>query len=375
MVKVTVVNSKNFTQKIKFIFFIIFALILLFLLYNYKKISINSIANNNKLNKLYYSCLDDSIPGIKLANSSSNHKSTLNIIQAVLYSELPILKESALYSDSKISYSNAIENLEDSSLTYASENVATESITNNVPNTYTNDFNGVEIKNGTNYELTNDLLNTDSLKINKANIIIFHTHTCESYTPSEKYQYDSSGNYRTIDLDRSVSKVGNTLTDYLTSYGYLVTHDTTYHDYPAYTGSYGRSMVTVQNLLLSKPNTDIIIDIHRDAISDTSYAPSVKIGDDIVAQLMFVLGTDGGGLEHPNWKSNLKFAIQVQQKGNSLYPGLFKPIVLRNSRYNQQLGNAACIIEVGATGNTLDQATLSMKYLSYVLNETIKNLP
>lgn len=49
--------------------------------------------------------------------------------------------------------------------------------------------------------------------------------------------------------------------------------------------------------------------------------------------------------------------------------GLFKPIILRNSDYNQQLANGASIIEVGATGNTLDQCLISMKYLSKVLSE------
>ena len=29
--------------------------------------------------------------------------------------------------------------------------------------------------------------------------------------------------------------------------------------------------------------------------------------------------------------------------------GLFRPIILRNSRYNQNLADFACIIEVGAT--------------------------
>ena len=76
----------------------------------------------------------------------------------------------------------------------------------------------------------------------------------------------------------------------------------------------GRSQATVKNLLNSHAGTDIIIDLHRDAIGDTSYAPSVKIGDEVVSQLMFVIGTDGGGLEHPNWKENLKFAIKVQEK-------------------------------------------------------------
>lgn len=105
---------------------------------------------------------------------------------------------------------------------------------------------------------------------------------------------------------------------------------------------------------------------------DSTYAPTVKIGDEYAAQLMFVMGSIGGGNEHPYWNENLKFAIKVQEKANELYPGLFKPIILRNSRYNQQLAKASSIIEVGSTGNTLDQCLVSMKYLSKVLKEVMK---
>ena len=38
-------------------------------------------------------------------------------------------------------------------------------------------------------------------------------------------------------------------------------------------------------------------------------------------------------------------------------------------RYNQHLANGASILEVGATGNTLDQCLTSMKYLARVLKE------
>ena len=61
----------------------------------------------------------------------------------------------------------------------------------------------------------------------------------------------------------------------------------------------------------------------------------------------------------------------MQEKANELYPGLFKPIILRNSRYNQHLAKAACIIE-GATGNTMDQCLNSMKYFAKVMSEVIK---
>lgn len=49
--------------------------------------------------------------------------------------------------------------------------------------------------------------------------------------------------------------------------------------------------------------------------------------------------------------------------------GLFKPIILRNSEYNQHITRAATIIEIGSTGNTLDESMNSMKYLAKILSE------
>ena len=180
------------------------------------------------------------------------------------------------------------------------------------------------------------------------------------------------GNFRTTNKERSVVKVGSELEKYMKNYGYNVIHDTTYYDYPSYNGSYDRSLSNVGKLLDKNKGTDILFDIHRDAIGDSSYAPTVKIGDEYAAQLLFVIGSNGGGGKHDNWQQNLKFAIKIQEKANEMYPGLFKPIILRNSRYNQQLAKGSSIIEVGATGNTLDQCLVSMKYLSKILSEVVK---
>lgn len=126
---------------------------------------------------------------------------------------------------------------------------------------------------------------------------------------------------------------------------------------------------TVQNILIGK-NVDLVIDLHRDAIgSSDAYAPSVKIDGNSVAQMMFVIGTDGGGLEHPNWNQNLKIAVKIQEKANEMYPGLFRPIIIRNSRYNQHVAKGACIIEVGATGNTMNECILSMQCLANILEK------
>ena len=248
-------------------------------------------------------------------------------------------------------------------VTQARTDVKTEVIESGVNPRVTNEYNGILINNMSDHELTEEIL-TPNIEINKSKVIIYHTHTCESYTPTEQYYYEASGNYRSIDLNYSVARVGDELDAQLSSLGIQVIHDKTYHDHPAYSGSYSRSLITAQNCLAANPDTDIIIDLHRDAIADPNYAPKVKIGEEYASQLMFVMG----GLNE-NWVQNLKFAIKVMQKANELYPGLFKPLILRNSEYNQHLAKGGCIIEVGATGNTLEESINSMKYLAKIINE------
>ena len=266
---------------------------------------------------------------------------------------------------------NKANNLENNSETLE-PGTKTEIVTPNpIKDGSNTQLGNVKIKNETNYELTEDLY-TSEIQIENKNIVLFHTHSCESYTSSEKYPYTPTGNYRTTDLNFTVTRVGTELETYLKKYNYNVVHSTDYHDYPAYNGSYTRSLKTVENILQTTPS-DIIIDVHRDAIgSRNDYAPTVKIGDEEAAQLMFVIGTDAGGLWHPNWRENLKFAIKIQSKAEEMYPGLFKTMMVTTSRYNQHTGKYASIIEVGATGNTLEQCLTSMKYLAKVMNEVIK---
>lgn len=339
---------------------------------------------NNKISEITQTslliCLDETIPGIKetnheLNNTDEDQISENDILEGLLKIELAMFKAEQEIADIRNTASNQIQdaenNTQENQNQEISENNEIQVVTENpLADKYTAEYQGVKIKNETSLELTEDIL-SQRIEVSKDNILIFHTHTCESYTSSENYQYQPTGNYRTTDNNFSVVRIGSELTKYLQGYGYTVTHDTTYHDYPAYSGSYNRSLNTVENILKTNPS-DIIIDIHRDAIgSRADYAPTVKIGDDYAAQLMFVIGTNGGGLWHPNWQQNLQFAIEVQEKANKLYPGLFKPIILRDSRYNQHLGKAACIIEVGATGNTLEQSITSMKYLSKILDEVL----
>ena len=318
----------------------------------------------NNENKIFESFLETEISSIKGMEETEKEKN-----QTEVSNESDNKKNTS--DEHKSDSNNSIT--EDEKIILASNSgIKTEVVTPNpIAENANVQYGKVKIKNQTTYNLTEDILNPN-IKIDNKNILIFHTHSCESYTPSEKYQYSQTGNYRTTDKNYSVIRVGNELENYLKQYNINVIHDTSYHDYPSYTGSYTRSLQTVENILKTN-QSDIIIDLHRDAVgSRPDYAPTVKIGEDYAAQIMFVIGTNEGGLWHPNWQQNLKFAVKVQQKAEEMYPGLFKPIMLTKSRYNQHTGKYANIMEIGSTGNTLDQCLNSMKYLSAVLNEILK---
>lgn len=381
MFNVTVLRLKDI---VKYIICIFVLILLIFSITNYfsgakentQEVTqkVENVTNQISSHSLL-SCLDATLPVVaSIQHNGEDEKKKEEI------SENDILKSMLETQISSIKRIQSIEeSTEEPEKTEEEQNVElaeteqeTQVITNNpVAENYNAQYGNVKIKNQTDYQLTQEMLTPD-ITIENKNILIFHTHSCESYTASEQYPYTPTGNFRTTDLNFTVTRVGTELTTQLQQYGYNVIHDTSYHDYPSYNGSYTNSLKTVESLLQTNPS-DIIIDLHRDAIGSRSdYAPTVKIGDEEAAQIMFVIGTNAGGLWHPNWNQNLKFAVKVQEKAEELYPGLFKPIMLTTSRYNQHTGKYANIIEVGATGNTLEQCLTSMKYLAKVMDEIMK---
>lgn len=249
------------------------------------------------------SCLDKTIPTMSNVNEENNNKENKKYLEQFLKTEISSmngiekLEEISKTEDTKtenIDNEDKQETTEQVTVVSNTENVKTEVVTQNpITESYNAEYGKVKIKNQTKYSLTEEILKPD-IKIDNKNILIFHTHSCESYTPSEKYQYTQTGNYRTTDLNYTVTRVGTELENYLKQYNINVQHNTSYHDYPSYTGSYTRSLNTVENMLKTIAS-DIIIDLHRDAIgSRPDYAPTVKIGEEYAAQIMFVIRNKRG---------------------------------------------------------------------------------
>ena len=237
---------------------------------------------------------------------------------------------------------------------------------------------GVYVNNRTEYPLDASLLDgTFAAALPEEEgpqILIVHTHGSEAYTMPPGQEYEPSGESRTTDTSLNVVRVGDELAKTLEEAGLTVLHDPTLHDYPEYSGAYGRSLDAVNAYLAEYPTISFVLDVHRDAISDgdgTPYKVVSGVAGLNAAQMSFVIGTDGGGLEHPDWQENLKLAAALQQRMTNSYPTIMRPITVRNSRYNQHITPGCLLIEMGAAGNSLDEALLSARLLGEQLGALI----
>ena len=194
-------------------------------------------------------------------------------------------------------------------------------------------------------------------------ILIMHTHASEAFTPAGHDLYAASDTCRTEDTNYNIVHVGDVLADTLTNAGLEVLHDRTIYDYPSYTGSYSRSGAAVQEYLSQYPSLRIVIDLHRDALCSDSvvYKTVAELPDAACAQVMLLVGTNASGLYHPHWEENLRLAVYLQDAAVQAHPTLMRPITLVNERYNQHLTRGSLIIEVGSSGNTLQEAVRAVR--------------
>ena len=202
-------------------------------------------------------------------------------------------------------------------------------------------------------------------------VLILHTHTTESFTQTAS-RYQETSPYRTLDPGHNMIALGNIVAEILEDAGIDVIHDTEFHDYPSYNGSYSHAAASTRAYLEKYPTIELILDLHRDA-ADTptgQMATSCTIGGQSAAQLMFVLGTDKR-LKHPEWEENLSLALKLQILLEKENPGICRDLTLSKNRYNQHLGKYALLVEIGAAGNTLDQCKPAARELGEAIVQLV----
>lgn len=237
----------------------------------------------------------------------------------------------------------------------------------------------IVISNETDYSIDVDQMLSESLNIDLSlpgpKILVVHTHATEAYAPDGAAEYDKTSSDRSEDINKNVVKVGEEVTKIFNAMGIETIHDTKLHDVPSFNGSYSNSLKTVEEKIKQYPSIQIVFDIHRDSVvyADETKARAVtEINGRPAAQLMFVVGTDARGLYHPNWQENMKFAVHMQNAINQKYPSLMRYINLRTERFNGHTTGASMIIEVGTSGNSLNEAIYGATLAAQVIAEEIK---
>ena len=121
----------------------------------------------------------------------------------------------------------------------------------------------------------------------------------------------------------------------------------------------------------------MVLDVHRDAAADADGEQvgfTAQVDGERCAQVMLVVGTDEGGLTHPDWEENLANALKLQAVLNRRCPGLCRNLDLRTERFNQHETPGSLLAEFGSTGNTLREAIRAGRHFAEGLAELIDGL-
>lgn len=220
-------------------------------------------------------------------------------------------------------------------------------------------------------QLNVDALLGKSMKLGHGNeetqILIYHTHSQEGYADS------TPG-------DTSTGVVG--VAEYLTSllkekYGLNVMHHTGEYDVEDRDNAYSYSGPALEKILAENPSIEVVIDLHRDGVADTTHLVS-EVNGKQTAQIMFFNGlsrTTANGdipyLANPYLAENLAFSFQMKLAAEEYYPGFARANYLKGYRYNLHYRPKSLLIEVGAQTNTLEEAKNAMEPLADLLHKVL----
>ena len=205
---------------------------------------------------------------------------------------------------------------------------------------------------------------------NGPQILIYHTHSQEHFS-----------DYSEQKKQATIVGVGNYLTELLEQKGYRVYHDSSVYDLKNgkldRSRAYSYALEGVTAILQKYPSIQVILDIHRDGVRESTHLLT-DINGKKTATIMFFNGTSetpDGPIEYlrnPYRTQNLAFSFQMKLCADAIYPGFTRNIYLKGLRYNQHLRPCSALIEVGAQNNTYEEARNAMEPLSELLDMVLR---
>lgn len=245
----------------------------------------------------------------------------------------------------------------------------------------TDSYGSVKVKNVNNTDIDIEKILSEKIDLSvsrdKPSVLIFHTHTTETFQLLDRGFYETDFRTRTKDSALNMVRVGRAICEEIEKLGYNVIHDTEIHDL-SYNGAYAHSRKKAEEYLKKYPSIQIVLDIHRDAIQQSDGSkikPTALIKGKKAAQIMIISGCQekGNPIENfPDWRYNLTFAVHLQNQLETMFKGITRPLYFCPRKYNMNLSHCSLLVEVGSDANTLEEAVYTGKCLGVALGEIMK---
>ena len=197
----------------------------------------------------------------------------------------------------------------------------------------------------------------------KAQILIYHTHSQEAFSDSESGKEEDT-----------IVGAGEILAEYLEMYGFKVLHHKGKYDVKSRDYAYSNALPEIEKLLQENPEIRVVIDLHRDAVAEGTRLVT-EIQGKQVAKVMFFNGLgriknkgEISYLQNPYLQENLAFSFQMKAACDEYYPGFARKNYLRAYRYNMHLCPKTLLIELGAQTNTKEEIHGALAPLAHVLS-------
>ena len=201
-------------------------------------------------------------------------------------------------------------------------------------------------------------------------VLIYHTHSQEAFADSRKGEESDT-----------IVGVGEYLAQLLNeTYQIPTLHHKGVYD--LIDGKLDRSrayelaLPEVEKILKENPSIEVVIDLHRDGVGDSTHLVE-EINGKPTAQIMFFNGmsrTKANGpieyLKNPYIEDNLAFSLQMQLAAQK-YPGFTRRIYLKSYRYNMHVTPKTLLVEAGAQTNTVEEMRNAMEILAETLDTVL----
>lgn len=205
------------------------------------------------------------------------------------------------------------------------------------------------------------------LSVKGPQILIYHTHSQEGYQDGREGQES-----------KSVLAIGDCLEKYLEDAGFTVLHHKGKYDVGDRDHAYSKAAPALEQLLKEHPSIQVVIDLHRDGVAETTHLVT-EINGEKTAQIMFFNGLsrttsqgDIASLRNPYIEDNLALSFQLELVAKEYYPNFTRRTYLKGYRYNMHMLPKSVLVEVGAQTNTYEEAENAMKPLADILCKVLK---